>query len=68
MVFEQLWDCFHLEDLTSGFPKLFQLFFFHIVKAQIPPQIAHVLGATCLLAITKLLGGIRPIVVGETLY
>jgi hypothetical protein len=34
----------------------------------IPPQIASVLGATRLLALTKPSGGILPIVVGETFY
>jgi hypothetical protein len=51
----------------SGFPQLFQLFF-HIVKGHIPPQIAQVFGVACLLAMTKLLGGVCPIVVGEILY
>jgi hypothetical protein len=36
MVFEHLWDYFHLEDLVSGFPRLFQLCF-HIAQGQIPP-------------------------------
>ncbi len=67
MVFEHLWDCFHLEDLASGFPKLFQLCF-HSVKSHIPLQITHVFGITCLLAMTKLLGRVRFIIVGESLY
>jgi hypothetical protein len=36
IVFEHLQDCFHLEDLVSVFPQLFQLSF-HIVKHHIPP-------------------------------
>jgi hypothetical protein len=43
-------------------------FFFHIVKVHIPPSIACVLGATHLLAMTKHLGGVRPIVVGIALH
>jgi hypothetical protein len=67
MVFEHLQDYFHLEDSTSGFRKLFQLCS-HITHGHIPPQIARVLGTTCLLAMTKMLGGVHPIVVGESLY
>jgi hypothetical protein len=67
MVFEHLWDCFHPKDLASGFPQLFQLFF-HIVKGHIPLQIVSVFGTACFLTMTKLLGGVRPIVMGETLY
>jgi hypothetical protein len=58
MIFEHLWDYFHLEDSTHGNPQLFQLCF----------HIARVLGAAHLLAMTKPLGGVRPIVVGESLY
>jgi hypothetical protein len=67
MVFEHLWDCFYPKDSMNGFPYLFQLYF-HIVKGHIPLQIAHVLGITCLLAMTKPSGAIHPIVVGEALY
>jgi hypothetical protein len=35
MVLEHFQDFFHLEDSTSGFPQLFQLFS-HIVKGHIP--------------------------------
>jgi hypothetical protein len=67
MVFEHLRDCFHLEDSTSEFPQLFQLCF-HIAQGHIPPQIAWVLGLARLLAMTKPLGGINLIAMGETLY
>jgi hypothetical protein len=46
---------------------LFQLCF-HITQGHIPPQIACVLRVACLSAMTKLLGEIRPIVMGEALY
>jgi hypothetical protein len=52
MVFEHLQDCFHLKDLVSEFPKLFQLCS-HIAQGHIPPQIACVLGVARLLALTK---------------
>jgi hypothetical protein len=64
MVFEHLWDYFHLEDLMNGLPQLFQLCF-HIAQGHIPPQIARILGVARLLAMTKPLGGVRPIVMGE---
>jgi hypothetical protein len=58
MVFEHLQNYFHLEYSTNGFPQLFQLCF----------HIAEGLGTTCLLVMTKPLGGIRPIAMGKTLY
>jgi hypothetical protein len=67
MVFKHLWDCFHLDDSTSGLPKLFQLCF-HTAQSHIPPQIAHVLGTAHLLTMTKPSSGVCPIVVGEALY
>jgi hypothetical protein len=67
MVFEHLQDCFHPKDLVNGFSHLFQLCF-HIVKGHIPPQIARVLGVTHLLTMTKLLGIVHPIAVGEIMY
>jgi len=67
MGFEHFRDCFHLEDLVSGYSSLFQ-FSYHIAKGHIPPQITHVLGMVHLLAMTKPLGGVHPITVGETLY
>jgi hypothetical protein len=67
MVFEHLWDCFHVEDSISGFPQLFQLCF-HITQGHIPPQIACVIGEVHFLAMTKVSGGVCPIVMGETLY
>jgi hypothetical protein len=51
----------------NGFLQLFQLYF-HIVKGHVPPQIALVFGIACPLAMTKLLGGVHPITIGETLY
>jgi hypothetical protein len=35
MIFEHLWNCFHLEDSMGGFPQLFQ-FCSHIAKGHIP--------------------------------
>jgi hypothetical protein len=67
MVFEHLWDCFHLEDSTNGFFQLFQLCF-HIAKGHIPLRITRVFGIARLLTMTKLLGGDCPIAVGEALY
>jgi hypothetical protein len=67
MVFEQFLDCFHIKDLMNGLPQLFQLCS-HIVKGHIPPQIALVFGTTNLLAMTKFLGGVHLITIGETLY
>ncbi len=43
-------------------------FIFHIAEGHILPQIAHVLEMARLLAMTKPLGGIHPIAVGEPLY
>jgi hypothetical protein len=61
MIFEHLWDYFHLIDSTNGFPLLFQLCF-HIAQGHIPPQIAHVLATTHLLTVTKPSCGVRPII------
>ncbi len=52
MIFEHLWDYFQHEDLTSGFPQLFQLYF-HIAQGHIPLQIAHVIGTTHLLTMIQ---------------
>jgi hypothetical protein len=67
MVFEHLWDFFHPKDFVSGFPHLFQLCF-HIAQGHISHWITHIFAVACLLAMTKPLGGIYPIAVGETLY
>jgi hypothetical protein len=67
MVFEQLWDYFHLENSLNGFFQLFQLCF-HIRHGHIPPQIAHVLGVAHFLAMTKPSHGVCPITMGERLY
>jgi hypothetical protein len=56
-------NCFHLEHLTNGFLQLFQLCF-HIAHGHIPPQIACVLRAAHLLAMTKFSGVVHPITVG----
>jgi hypothetical protein len=66
-VFEHLQNYFHLKDLASGFFQLFQLCF-HIAQGHIPPQIAHVLGTTHLLTMTKPSSGVCPITLEETLY
>jgi hypothetical protein len=67
MVFEHLWDYFQPKDSTNGFLQLFQLCS-HITQGHIPFQIPHVVGAAHLLAMTKPLGEVHPIIVGETLY
>ncbi len=67
MVFEHLQKNFHLEDSAIGFLQLFQLCF-DIAQGHIPPQIAHVLGTTHLLTMTKPSGEVCLIIVGETLY
>ncbi len=67
MVFEHLWDYFHLEDLANGFFQLFQICF-HIAQGHIPPQIARVFGTAHFLAMAEPLGGIHPIIAGKTLY
>ncbi len=41
---------------------------FHITHGHIPPRIARIFGLTCLLTITKPWDGVRPIVMGKTLY
>jgi hypothetical protein len=68
MVFEHFQYFFHLQDFANGFSHLFQLCF-HLAQGHIPHRIAHILGvATHLLIMTKPLGGIRPIIIGEMLY
>jgi hypothetical protein len=52
---------------VNGFPQLFQLCS-HIAQGYIWRQIAHDLVTLHLLAMTKLSGGVCPIVVGEMLY
>ncbi len=67
MVFEHLLKCFHPKDSAYGFFQLFQLCS-HIAQGHIPPQIAHVLGVAHMLTMTKPLGEVHPIVMGESLY
>jgi hypothetical protein len=67
MVFEDLRNCFHPKDLTSGFFLVFELYI-HITQGHNPPQIAYVLGVVGLLGMTKHSSGVRPIIVQETLY
>jgi hypothetical protein len=67
MVFEHQEDYFHPKDSMSGFPQLFQ-FCSHVAQGHIPRQIAHILGATHFLAMTKPIGGVHPIAVKKTLY
>jgi hypothetical protein len=57
----------HLEDFMSGFPLLFQLCS-HIAQGHIPCQITHVFEVAHLLAMTKPLGGVCSIAVGDMLY
>jgi len=65
--FKYLQNYFHLKDLMSGFPLLFQLCF-HIAQGHIPCQITHVFGVVHFLAMTKPLGAICSIAMGEMLY
>jgi len=67
MVFKQLQNSFHPKDSVNGFPQRFQLCS-HITQGHIPHQNAHILGVTCLLTMTKPLGGVHPIIIRETLY
>jgi hypothetical protein len=66
MVFEHLQNCFQLEDFANGFPQLFQLCS-HITQG-VPCWITHILEIVHLLAMTKPLSEICPIVMGEALY
>jgi len=67
MVSEHFQDYFHPKDSVINFSQLFQ-FCSHITQGHIPCQIAHILGAPHLLAMTKLLDGVRLLIVRETLY
>ncbi len=67
MIFEHLRDCFHPKNSVVGFFQWFH-FYFHIAHDHISLRITHVFGVACLLAMTKLSGGVCPIVVGKTLY
>jgi hypothetical protein len=67
MALKHLWVCFHPKDSASGFPQSFQLYS-HVAQGHIQRWIAHTLGPAHLLAMTKPLGGIHPITIGETLY
>ncbi|KAL2643392.1 hypothetical protein R1flu_010979 [Riccia fluitans] len=66
MVFELLLDCFIPEDSASGFDLLFQLCT-HVAQGHLSLAAARLLGASCLLAIEKDSGGVRPIAEGEAL-
>jgi hypothetical protein len=67
MVFEHFLDCFRPKEFVSGFSQLFQLYS-HITQGHIPCRIAHILGVVHIFTMTKPLGGVHPIIVGETLY
>jgi hypothetical protein len=67
MVFKHFRNYFHHKKITSGFPQLFQLCY-HISQGHIPCQIAHILGVSPLLTMTKPSGGIHPLAIGEVLY
>ncbi|KAL2653409.1 hypothetical protein R1flu_021537 [Riccia fluitans] len=67
MVFELLRDCFTPKDPTSGFDLLFNLCN-HIAQGRFSAPTAYLLGASCLLALKKPLGGIQPVAVGEVHY
>jgi len=64
MVFEHIWDYFHLEDSMNEFLQLFWLSF-HIAHGHIPPRIGCVLGATCFLAMIKSSNVVCSIIVGK---
>ncbi|KAL2650793.1 hypothetical protein R1flu_018921 [Riccia fluitans] len=55
------------EDSTSGFDVLFQICT-HVAQGHLSLAAARLLGASCLLAIEKDSGGVRPIAIGEALY
>jgi hypothetical protein len=67
MVFGHLWDFFHPKDFANGFSQLFQLYF-HITQGHISCWITHVFGVARIIAMTKLVNGVCPIVLGETLH
>jgi hypothetical protein len=67
MVFKQLQKKIHPKDSVNGFPQRFQLCS-HIAQGHISHQNAHILEVTCLLTMTKPLGGVHPIIIRETLY
>jgi hypothetical protein len=70
----------HSESRRTPNPHFFQVLGFtptlgqsrvatsHITQGHIPCRIAHILGAPHLLAMTKFLGGVRLLIVRETLY
>jgi len=64
MVFEYFRNYFHKS--ANEFFKLFQLYS-HITHGHIPPQIAHVFGATHLLTMIKPSNGVHPSVMGEVM-
>ncbi|KAL2609230.1 hypothetical protein R1flu_027803 [Riccia fluitans] len=67
MVFKLLRDCFIPEDSAGEFDLLFQICT-HVTQGHLSLAVARLLGASCLLAIKKDSGGVRPIAVGEALY
>ncbi|KAL2610235.1 hypothetical protein R1flu_028808 [Riccia fluitans] len=64
MVFELLRDCFTPEDPACDFDLLFDLYT-HIAQGRLFAPTAYLLGASCLLALEKPSGGVRPIAMGE---
>ena len=67
MVYEHLRDAFGPDDSHSGYDLLYDVAQ-HVARGRIPHPIAHVLGASRLLALEKPSGGVRPIAVGEVFY
>jgi hypothetical protein len=62
MVYEHLSRCFTLKDPSLGFLELFQVI---VARGDIPRLVALMLEANRLLAMTKDIGGFRPIVVSK---
>jgi hypothetical protein len=66
MVFEHIHDCFHPEILQVD-SHICVNFVFTLHKVTFHVEL-HVLGTTRLLTMTKPLGGVCPIAMGEELY
>jgi hypothetical protein len=63
LIYEHLLGCFILEDPSSGFLKLFQVFI--VARGDILRSMALVLKVRRLLAMAKNTSGICPIVISE---
>jgi hypothetical protein len=63
MVFEHLWDAFHLEHSVTNFIQLHQLSS-HVAMGHFPGSIVCILDAIRIWALAKPSGGIKAIVMG----